>query len=98
GSRRHGLRVHVSSAAWQRPTATVRGGNAVVHAPGLALVFLPSSELCIEPGWVAPEYGKKLPAPVVSVSVEAIDADFLTVVLPFRAGGPVPAVPVAADL
>jgi len=100
GERRHryDLRFHLSPEAWERTTATVRSGNAVVHAPGLALAFFPPFDLRIEPGWVAPEYGRKLPAPVVSVSVEAVDADFVTVVLPFRAGGPVPAVRVAADV
>src|SRR5262249_35364175 len=89
GERRHryDLRFHLSPEAWERTTATVRSGNAVVHAPGLALAFFPPFDLRIEPGWVAPEYGRKLPAPVVSVSVEAVDADFVTVVLPFRAGG-----------
>ena len=95
---RYDLRFHLSPEAWQRTTATARGGNAVVRAPGLALVFLPSCDLRIEPGWVAPEYGRKVPAPVVSVSVEAVDADFVTVVLPFRVGGPVPPVRVAADV
>jgi hypothetical protein len=49
----------------------------------------------IEPGWVAPSYGVKAPAPVVSLVADgAPDATFTTVVVPLAAGAEVPAVDV----
>jgi hypothetical protein len=45
----------------------------------------------LEDGWFAPEYGRKVPAPVVSVALEAAtNATFLTLVAPLEAAEPVP--------
>jgi len=65
-------------------------GRAVL-SPGLALVLAPPAEPCLEPGWVSPEYGIRLEAPVVSVAAAGCDAAFVTLVAPHRVGEPVPA-------
>jgi len=70
----------------------------VVRAPGVALVLVLAAggahapaEPLIEPGWVAPSYGVKQPAPVVSVAVEGVAAaTFTTLVVPLAPGAPIP--------
>ena len=77
---RFDLRFHLSPEAWNKTDVT-RGDVAL--APGLALVFSPGSKLQLEPGWIAPQYGVKLPAPVVSAVKEgALDAEFITLLMP----------------
>ncbi len=86
---RYDLRFHLAPEASGESVIAHDGGNAVVHAPGLALVFSRPHEPRIEPGWVAPAYGTKLPAPVVSVVAEgAMDVDFVTLVVPLDARPP----------
>ena len=60
---RYDLRFHLAPAAWQRTTTVTGERQAVARAPGLALVFTPPREPCLEAGWFAPYYGQKLPAP-----------------------------------
>ena len=65
--------------------------GSAVRAPDLALVFAPGRQPRIEPGWVAPEYGVKLPAPVVSVVADGdADVEFLTLVVPADSDAPLP--------
>jgi Heparinase II/III-like protein/Heparinase II/III N-terminus len=81
GARPHrfDLRFHLTPAAQGQ---TVVDGAAVL-APGLALVFGEPHRPSLEGGWVAPTYGRKEPAPVVSVVVEdSRDATFFTLVAP----------------
>lgn len=45
----------------------------------------------LEPGWVAPAYGVRLPAPLVSaVAGPAPAARFLTLIAPLEPGAPAP--------
>jgi heparinase II/III-like protein len=83
---RYDLRFHLAADAWQA-TEVVRD---VVRAPGVALVFSAPAMPVLEDGWVAPEYGRKVPAPVVSVAVDAVNATFLTLVAPLGAVEPAP--------
>src|SRR5204862_295761 len=65
--------------------------GSTVRAPGLALVFHGGASPVVEDGWFSPEYGVKLPAPVVSVAVEAAtDALFTTLVVPLEDGRDAP--------
>jgi Heparinase II/III-like protein/Heparinase II/III N-terminus len=94
GSRPHhfDLRFHLAPEAWNRTHLVSNKTNAVVRAPGLALVFDRAHLPRLEPGWVAPEYGLKLPAPVVSVSREATaEACFFTLVAPLNSDALAPA-------
>jgi hypothetical protein len=50
------------------------------------LAIAGSGHARIEPGWVSPTYGVRLPAPVVVVTAEAADADLVTVVAPDPGG------------
>jgi hypothetical protein len=75
---RYDLRFHLAPEAWDR----VAVGGRTVRAPGLTLVCGAQGVPVIEPGWVAPEYGVKHRAPVVSVAVEAKEATFLTLLSP----------------
>ncbi len=93
GARPHkyDLRFHLAPEAWQHTQIINDGVNAVVRAPGLALVFENTQLPGIEAGWVAPEYGLKLRAPVVSVvTEETSEACFFTLVAPLRADAPAP--------
>jgi hypothetical protein len=84
---RYDLRFHLAPEAWS--ATEVSGG--VVRAPGLALVFPGVLSPVLEEGWYAPEYGRKLRAPIVSVAVEGVrNAVFLTLVAPLDEGEPAP--------
>jgi hypothetical protein len=88
---RFDLRFHLAPEALNRTRVIDDGANPAVRAPGLALVFEPSLQPRLEPGWVAPVYGVKLPAPVVSVIAEGeADARFLTLVVPCERDTPAP--------
>ena len=66
GEREHrfDLRWHLAPEA----QGATRVDGATVRAPGLALVILGAEHVALEPGWVAPSYGVRLDAPVVSAS------------------------------
>jgi Heparinase II/III-like protein len=77
------LRFHLPSAAWEKTTIVMAGRQSAVCAPGVALVFHAATVPCIESGWVAPQYGTRLPAPVISVALEKHEsADFITLITP----------------
>ncbi len=67
---RFDLRFHLSPESLDRITLERRGRNTLVRTPDCAFVW--DSDLWpeIEPGWAAPLYGVKVPAPVISVAVE----------------------------
>jgi hypothetical protein len=54
-------------------------------APGAALTILGAGTPAVEQGWVAPRYGCRVPAPVVSAAAEGRDAVFVTVLGTARA-------------
>jgi hypothetical protein len=99
GDRHHyDLRLHLGPQAWGRTGVTRTAEQTTVRAPGLALVHAAGPEVAIEPGWVAPEYGVRHRAPVVSASVAGVaDADFATLVVPLRDDRPAPALSVTTD-
>jgi uncharacterized heparinase superfamily protein len=69
------LRFHLAPGG-----AVVRDG--VVRAPGLTLVILGAAEVRLERGWIAPRYGERIEAPVVSAVRRGRDAAFTTLVVP----------------
>lgn len=80
---RYDLRFHLAAAAWEKTSISICENQTRVCAPGMALVFDAGKVATIEPGWVAPLYGIKHPAPVVSVvSNGAASADFITLIAP----------------
>jgi hypothetical protein len=95
---RYDLRFHLGAEAQGR-VAVERAGDAhVVRAPGLALVVCGGAEPVVEAGWVSPDYGVRLDAPVVSVVADgAADATFTTVVMPVADGDPAPGLEVGAE-
>jgi hypothetical protein len=94
---RYDLRFHLAPDAWGATEVTGGDGGAVVRAPGVAIVVHGPHEPRLEEGWYAPEYGRKLSAPVVSVPAEGVrSATFLTLVTPLGDGEPVPALAVRA--
>ncbi len=86
---RYDLRFHLHPEAINDITAE---GTSVVRAPGLALLACRPASLSLEPGWVAPEYGRRVPAPVVSFVIEDTTALFLTAVIPVAQGDATPEV------
>jgi hypothetical protein len=95
---RYDLRFHLTSEALGHTHIGSNGLNHFVSAPGLALVFDTTRQPHIETGWVAPLYGVKLPAPVVSVITEGMDdACFFTVVMPQASNASAPRLVVQAE-
>jgi hypothetical protein len=75
---RYDLRFHLA------PAAEARIEGQAVLAPGLALV-VDGAPVALEGGWVAPEYGRLQPAPVVTAAVESVrETTFLTLLAPGR--------------
>lgn len=88
---RYDLRFHLAPEAWEQTRIESNGTNSVVRAPGLALVFDEARTPRLEDGWVAPVYGVKHPAPVVSVVAEGeSESCFFTLVAPLDAMKPAP--------
>ena len=83
--RLHGEREHRFDLRWHlAPEAqgAARVDGATVRAPGLALVILGAEHVALEPGWVAPSYGVRLDAPVVSAVAQGTSARFVTLLAP----------------
>lgn len=83
--------THTYEARWHLP-ATASGHVQIEVGTGQTTVWTPQCTLVVpagcgtvelEPGWVSPTYGTKLPAPVVVVrAADCNDADLLTVIIP----------------
>lgn len=54
----------------------------LVRARGVTLAFAPVRAVRVEPGWYAPQYGVRHPAPVVVVDAHAQTTSFVTVIDP----------------
>jgi hypothetical protein len=66
---------------------------ALLRAPGLALIVGSPGLARLEDGWVAPRYGHKVPAPVLSVAADELaSATFTTVIVPRPLDQPTPMV------
>jgi uncharacterized heparinase superfamily protein len=91
------LRFHLTPEAWGQTAISKSGENVVVQAPGLALVFPANVSVVLEPGWVAPTYGEKQPAPVVSVvRAGCSHAEFFSLLVPLASQSAVPTLRVAS--
>jgi hypothetical protein len=84
---RYDLRFHLAPEALGEAYLDGRS----VRAPGLGLVFARGPAVSLERGWVAPSYGEKVEAPVVSAVLEGeARANFVTLVAPLAADDPLP--------
>ncbi|HVF92014.1 MAG TPA: alginate lyase family protein [Blastocatellia bacterium] len=91
GPHRFDLRFHLPPEAQGDVAIEAQGNNLVARAPECALVFDPGREIKIEPGWYAPSYGIKHPAPVICLSVDGVsEADFFTLIIPRNRTRPAP--------
>jgi hypothetical protein len=82
-SHRYELRFHLAPEAQGQVAIrrTEHGWSAV--APGVALLFDGDRRPVLEDGFISPEYGVKVPAPILSVSVSgAANAVFTTLIVP----------------
>ena len=88
GDREHrfDLRWHLAPEA----QGATRVDGATVLAPGVALVVLGAEAVGLEPGWVAPSYGVRFDAPVVSATARGTSARFVTLLAPRPPGAPAP--------
>ena len=84
------LRWHLTPEATGATNVRRINGDSVVRAPGVTLVFPGRASVDLEPGWVSPRYGTRLPAPVVSASLRGTHARFVTLIVPMRSGWPEP--------
>ena len=75
GAHAYDLRFHLS------PGPARLDGSTVI-APGLTLQIFGAQTVTVETGWVAPRYGERVEAPVVSAIAEGRDATFVTLVVP----------------
>ena len=91
------LRFHLAPEAMNHTAVRRSDSNNAVIAPGLALIFPSGKEPQIEPGWVSPQYGQKISAPVVSVRSKAAEAVFFTLVMPIELNDPLPELRVLTD-
>ena len=89
-------RWHLAPEAQGAVELSISDGGTVVQAPGLALLFAAGLDVSLEPGWYAPEYGVKLPAPVVSAVANGAKARFIAVAVPLAPGAAPPAMRVLA--
>lgn len=90
---RYDLRFHLAPEAWDNTHITTNADQTAVHAPGVTLLFPVGTKVTLEPGWVAPTYGEKLSAPIVSVIADGqASAEFLTLVVPHNVSDPLPTV------
>ena len=64
---RYDLRFHLAPEADGHVEVTAREDGFVVRAPGMALVVAGGVEPRVEAGWIAPDYGIRHEAPVVSI-------------------------------
>ncbi|MEA2284643.1 MAG: hypothetical protein QOJ21_686 [Solirubrobacteraceae bacterium] len=87
---RYDLRFHLAPDAWGQVAVERRDACSVVRAPGLALVVAGDRAPCVEPGWVAPEYGVKHRAPVISIAASQAATTFTTLVAPLAGGEAAP--------
>jgi Heparinase II/III-like protein/Heparinase II/III N-terminus len=94
---RYDVRWHLGHEARGATTLVRDEGQATVRTADLALVVAPGVRVALEDGWVAPTYGVRLPAPVVSAATEAADAHCTTLLMPLDAGRPAPALTVETD-
>src|SRR5262249_41514196 len=95
---RYELRFHLAPEAWECTTVGAEAGCTIVRAPGVALVCAPSHRVCLEPGWIAPQYGVKQPAPVVTAVADGVaDATFIPLVVPLGPHDPVPTLRLQPD-
>jgi uncharacterized heparinase superfamily protein len=69
------LRFHLA------PGVAVIDGETV-RAPGLTLHISGAAQVRLEVGWIAPAYGTRIQAPVVSATQRGRDATFTTIVVP----------------
>jgi hypothetical protein len=92
-SHRYELRFHLSAEAWNRTRLVRRAGKNAARSPGLVMVFASPHQVCIEPGWIAPSYGTKLPAPVVVAVADGLaETTFLTLAVPSDSSTTMPTV------
>jgi hypothetical protein len=80
-------RLHLTAPAEDRTVVEMRDLDVVVRAPAVDLVYPAGTALAVEPGWVAPVYGTRHPAPVVCAEHHRVaDAEFVVLLWPRRAG------------
>lgn len=79
------LRFHLAPCA----SGHLIAGDKSISAPGVDLLFAGHGDLTIEDGWVAPGYGRKAAAPVVSFCARGRHAArFVTAIVPVAADTP----------
>ena len=86
----YNLRFHLAPEAMNHTSVQKGELNNAVIAPGVALIFPSHNEPQLEPGWIAPEYGQKVSAPVVSVRAKAVETVFFTLVMPVELNDALP--------
>ncbi|MEQ8661996.1 MAG: heparinase II/III-family protein, partial [Gammaproteobacteria bacterium] len=82
--RDYALRFQLAPAAQGQVQLTSGDAGVSVTAPGLVLhqLAVPRAVMTVEPSWVAPTYGERLPAPRLRSDVRATRATFVTVLAP----------------
>ncbi|MEA2133283.1 MAG: hypothetical protein QOC68_1192 [Solirubrobacteraceae bacterium] len=88
--RLQGERAHRFDLRFHLAPGSTRVEGATVLASGVALAILGAAGVELEAGWVAPRYGQRFDAPVVSATAEGTSASFVTLLAPRVSGEPAP--------
>lgn len=75
-------RWHLDPEAHRRTVLSREAHRSVVRFPAGTIVVPTGADLQLEPGWVSPTYGVRLPAPVLAVRDRAASTLFVAVITP----------------
>lgn len=75
-------RWHLDPEAHRRTVLSHETHRSVVRFPAGTIAVPAGDDLHLEPGWVSPEYGVRVPAPVLAVRHRAASSLFVAVVTP----------------
>jgi hypothetical protein len=86
----YALNFQLSAAAQARTTLATCESAVRVRSPGLLLLqpLRTGQHAALHPAWVSARYGDKQPAPALQTLTRARDADFDTVLVPWRGSEP----------
>jgi heparinase II/III-like protein len=92
GEREHrcDARWHLAPGAQARTRVEAGGDATTILAPGLALAIAGGPRVTLQPGWVAPLYGIREPAPVVSAVADGADVALCALFFPLDDGRAAP--------
>jgi len=84
-----GERSHRYDLRWHLAPGPVHVAAGTASSPHATITVLGARSVALEEGWIAPRYGVREPAPVISAVATGTDAHFITVLAPREHAAPV---------